>query len=641
MMSRIARYAAIATVVFHATLGSGIAKSATLDELPGLEPYMDGLIGRLMLNNNSASGVVTIVGDGQLIFAKGYGFEDFEQRVPVDPEATLFRPGSVSKLFTWVSVMQLVEQGSLDLDADVNEYLSGFKIADTFDEPVTLRHIMTHTAGFEDGALGYLIVVDDDKILPLAESMKKYQPLRVNPPGVQTSYSNYATALAGLIVANVSGQGFNDYVQANIFDVIGMTNSTFEEPLPAELEPHMAGGYQLEAGRYTAKPFELIAGFGPAGALSSSGADMARFAAAILNGGELDGGRLLRPETMAQMLERAFSHDDRMMGMALGFYETDENGVRLVGHGGDTFNFHSDLAIDLENDIAIFASFSGDGGSTVRSAIVPAFYDQFFPDDDEPPIVPADFAERAAKYAGNYQFWRHNFSTIEKVAALSPGLVITPTEEGTLLLTLGDGAKQFAEVADNLFRELDKEVALSPRFSPRLIAFQEDNDGAIKGMVIDGLPFMSLYKSPLYASTTFNAVFLAFSALVLTSVLLRLAYQWSAFKRMNAVDRSATLASVYVAACNLLFFIVAVIVVSASGSELYTELPFAFKAMLILPIIAFLAGLYHAYKLIIVWKDRLLGGVWARIRYGTVTLCALFMCWFYYFWNILGFQYMA
>ena len=640
-MSKLLNLASILILIAHATPGFSAATAASLDDPASVEAYMDGLIGRLMNNYHSASGVVTIVHKDQVIFAKGYGFQDIDERIPVDPDSTLFRPGSTSKLFTWVSVMQLVEQGKLDLDNDVNEYLENFQIAETFEEPVTLWHILTHTAGFEDGGLGYLIIFDEEKVLGLAEAMKKFQPQRVNPPGAQTSYSNYATALAGLIVANVSGLSFEDYVQKNILDVLDMKNSTFYEPLPASLEDQMAGGYQLENGRYVAKPFELIANFGPAGGMSASGLDMAKFSAAIVNLGEYDGARILGEDTMRQMLSRAFSHDDRMMGMALGFYETDVNGVRLVGHGGDTFHFHTDLAVDLENDIAIFTSFTGEGGSTVRSAIVPAFYNHFFPRMEDPPIPTADFAGGADRYAGMYHFWRHNFSTIEKVLSLPPGMTITPTADNTLLLSIGGGTKHYVEVDDNLFRELNQEVALDPRFSPRLIAFQENPDGSIKGMVIDGLPFMSTYKSPAYANTPFNMMFLALSVLVFVGVLLRLAYQRSALRAMEAPDRSATWASVYVAASNLLFLVVAMLVVSTYGMELFNGLPFVFKAMLVLPIIAFAAGLYHAYKFVTVWKDGLLNSVWARLRYSVVTICALFMCWFYYFWNILGFQYLG
>ena len=185
---------------------------------------------------------------------------------------------------------------------------------------------MTHTAGFEDGAFGYLIKTDPNSIIPLAESMAKYQPERINPPGAQSSYSNYATAVAGLIVANLSGLDFNAYIKKNIFDVIGMSNSSFEEPLPDDLNENMATSYAFNGARFVEKKFEIIANFGPAGSLSSTSSDMMKFGQAILNRGEYGGGRLLKSETVDEMLTRNFTHDDRLMGMALGFYETDQGG---------------------------------------------------------------------------------------------------------------------------------------------------------------------------------------------------------------------------------------------------------------------------------------------------------------------------
>ena len=132
-----------------------------------VEAFVDGVVNNSMKSAHSASGVVAVMKDGKMIFSKGYGFLDVENRIPVDPETTLFRPGSISKLFTWVAVMQQVEQGKLDLDADVNKYLQSFKVEDSWPgQPVTLRHIMTHTAGFEDGFLGYLIIDDTSRIIP-------------------------------------------------------------------------------------------------------------------------------------------------------------------------------------------------------------------------------------------------------------------------------------------------------------------------------------------------------------------------------------------------------------------------------------------------------------------------------------------
>ena len=614
--------------------------AASLDDVAALEAYIDGIVKPLMKNENSPSGTIAIVRNGELIFAKGYGFEDIEEQTPVDPYVTLFRPGSTSKLFTWVSVMQLVEQDKLDLDTDVNEYLKTFQIKDTFAEPITLRDILTHTAGFEDGGLGYLIVDDPANAITLRDSMERYQPERVNPPGAQTAYSNYATSLAGLIIENVSGLPFNDYVQRNIFDPLGMTNSSFAEPLPSNLAEHMAKSYKVETGAFVEKPFEIIANFGPAGAQSATSTDMVRFAQAILNGGELDGTRILKEETVEQMLAPSFSHDDRLMGMLLGFYETDVNGSRVIGHGGDTQYFHSYLGIDQDKDLAFFVSFSGSGGRIARSAFTTALYDEYFPRDELPPVPPDDFLEQAGKYAGTYRFWRGNFSKLEKAFGITSVVQVAPTKENTLLLAFAGKAKQYVVVEKNLFRELNSNISLIAGISPRQLAFQENDEGVITGFVMDGLPFMSLYKIPAYVTPAFNFSLLGFSLLILLAVVLRRLYQRREIANFTGTDRSALNSSLYASIAHLLVVIVGVIVISIVMDSLMGGFPLLFKLWLILPIVATLASIYLFYRSYQVWQQKLLAGVWARIRFTVVSLCALFLCWFYWYWNILGFQYL-
>ncbi|MBL4803161.1 MAG: beta-lactamase family protein [Emcibacter sp.] len=614
------------------TLSAGAMEVSDLDNPKVTEAFVDGLVIPLMKNHNSPSGTVAIVKGGEVIFSKGYGHQNIKNNIMVEADKTLFRPGSTSKLFTWVAVMQLVEQGKLDLDSDVNQYLKTFQIKDSFPgQPVTMRHIMTHSAGFEDGAVGYLIFDDPARIMPLAAAMKKYQPVRVNPPGKQTAYSNYATAIAGLIVANISGIDFNAYLQKNIFDVLGMQSSSFMEPLPDNLNKNMATAYVFEGGAYVEKPFEIIANFGPAGAMSATSTDMVKFAQAILNGGQYEGGRILKAETVKQMLTRNFSHDDRLMGMALGFYETEHNGLRFVGHGGDTIYFHSELVIDQKNDMAFFVSFSGAGGSTVRSAFKDAFYDAFVPVVVEKITPPSDFSARAGKYAGNYLFWRSGFSTLDKAMGIfGGGVSVQPTADNTLVVVLGDKASQYVEIGENLFRKID---------SLERMAFQENNQGEITGFVMDGMPFMSTYKAHFYQSVGLQYSFLGLSILVFVGVLLRLAYQWSAFRTLTGAEKTAARASIVTAGVNLATLILLGIVMMAVGDQMFSEIPFLFKAWLLMPFIVVLVAIYHLYQAVLVWKDGLCRGPWARVRFSIVAFCALFMAWFYYFWNLLGFNY--
>ncbi|WGL17888.1 serine hydrolase [Microbulbifer bruguierae] len=622
-------------------LSIGTATASSLDDPIRVEAFVDGLVNPLMLNHDSPSGVVAVAKDGNLLVAKGYGYQDIENRLAVNPEKTLFRPGSVSKLFTWVAVMQQVEQGRLELDTDVNQYLKTFKIKETYDQPITLRHIFTHTAGFEEGALAYLILQSPDNILPLDEAMARLQLGRVNPPGAQTAYSNYATALAGLIVQNVSGVPFNQYIEQNIFQPLGMNNSTFEEPLPERLKPQMAKSYAVEAGKFVEKPFELVSNFGPAGSLSSSGTDMLRFAQAILNGGELDGNRILKEETVDQMLSKQFSHDDRLLGMGLGFYANDLAGHEVWGHGGDLQWFHSQLGIDRENGLAFFVSFSGAGGRVPRSAFAPTLYEEFVSRAESTvPAAPQDFAERSGKYAGSYGFWRSNFNNFEKVLGLSGAIEVAPTGDNTLMVAMADKAKQYVEVDTNLFRALDSSTTLASGINPELLAFQENDQGEITGFVMDGFPFMSLRKLPFYDTSTFNFALLALSVLIFIAVLLRRYYQRRTVRTMPAAEKSATRAAVYAAAAHLAVLVIGAVVLATVMENLFEGVPLSLKLWLILPIVASLLTAYLVYRNIGVWQQGVFNGVLPRVRFTAVTLGAVFMTWFYYYWNMLGYHFL-
>src|SRR5688572_4084836 len=163
-----------------------------------LEAWLDGFLPYALARGNVAGGIVVVVKDGQVLLQKGFGYANVEKKLPVDPDQTLFRPGSVSKLFTWTAVMQQVERGKLDLDGDVNQYLD-FKIPPGPDgEPITMRDLMTHTPGFEE-AIKELISEDESRLVPLGDTLKLWVPERIFKAGTTPAYSNYATALAGYI----------------------------------------------------------------------------------------------------------------------------------------------------------------------------------------------------------------------------------------------------------------------------------------------------------------------------------------------------------------------------------------------------------------------------------------------------------
>lgn len=351
----------------------------------GLDHFIDGVVAQQIMAREVAGAVVTIVKDGQIVFNRGYGFADVENGIAVDAAHSLFRPGSVSKLLTWAALMQQVEAGRVDIDADVNTYLD-FAIPPFSDEPIRVRHLLTHTPGMSD-APG-IITRDPAKLLAFRDWMKANLPRRVWPAGTEVSYSNYGAALAGYIVEQVTGTDFDSYVEANLFAPLGMMATSFREPLPAPLAARLVRGYRLEGGRFVAQPDELISAIAPAGSASSSGPDMARFMMAILNQGSLDGHRFLQPDSVQFLLSDAAAMAPDLPGMAHGFFVYRSAGPRLVGHGGNTADFHSMMALAPEQGLGFFISMTGGAGSYgARTELSDLLIGRLFPEQPMPRIA--------------------------------------------------------------------------------------------------------------------------------------------------------------------------------------------------------------------------------------------------------------
>ncbi len=418
-----------------------------------VEAFLDGLLRAQMDDHHVPGAVVVVVREGAVLFAKGYGYADVEARTPVDPARTLFRPGSVSKLFTWTAVMQLVEQDRLDLNTDVNAYLD-FQIPATYAEPITLKHLLTHTPGFEDKGDG-LFKLAPDEAPALGAYLKANLPARVFPPGQIGAYSNYGTALAGYIVERVSGQPFAEYVEQHIFAPLGMTQATFRQPLPAALAPDMAGGYNYVDGGYVRGGFEYVTGY-PAGSLSAAGLDLAQFMIAHLQDGQLGEARLLEAATARQMHSQLYTPDPRLSGMAYGFFENEINGRRVISHGGDTMLFHSGLFLLPDEGVGVFISTNSVGGSSVGAAVFRAFMDRYYPAAPQPAPAPAaDFTARAAQYAGDYYLARSNFTTFEKFISLTTPVNVRVDEQGNLFVNMAGEVTQYAEVEPGLLQSRD------------------------------------------------------------------------------------------------------------------------------------------------------------------------------------------
>ncbi len=419
-----------------------------------IEAFLDGVVPIQLQKDDIAGAVVAVVKDGQVLFAKGYGFADMKTRKPVSVDDTLFRPGSISKTFTWTAVMQLVEQGKIDLDRDVNEYID-FTIPAPFGKPVTMRDLMTHTPGWEE-SLKELFVSTPSDLYPLGEYLKKRLPKQIYPPGTTPAYSNYGATLAGYIVSRVSGMPFEDYIDRNILQPLGMNHATFRQPLPDNLKPLISQGYKLAS--EPAESFEL-GEVGPAGALSVSAADMAKYMIAHLQNGEYNGARILKADTAQLMHARTFGLVPEMNGMALGFYEETRNGHRIIGHGGDTQWFHSDMHLMPDQDLGFFISYNsaGKGEGSPRTILWQNFLNRYFPYTPPAGQTVADSAADAKAVTGTYWSSRRSETTLLSVTSLFDESRVSVNNDGTISLSaakdFAGNLRKFREIGPLLFRE--------------------------------------------------------------------------------------------------------------------------------------------------------------------------------------------
>ncbi|MCC3765597.1 beta-lactamase family protein [Glycomyces sp. TRM65418] len=447
---------------------------AWLDDVLVPELEEDGIVGA----------TVAVVGGGEVLTTRGFGYADIERQLPVDPEQTLFRIGSVSKVLTANAVMQLVEQGRIDLDTDVSAYLD-FEFEREFDDDVTMRHLLSHTAGFEERLRG--LMGSGDVSADLREALVNDPPEQVYRPGTTPSYSNYGNALAGYIVERVSGESFEDYIDHHLFEPLGLSASTFRQPLPDGLRDQMSNGYTADSG--PAEPFEVVS-MPPAGSASMSTADMARFMIEQL-GALPDEQSLLSDETREQMFAPALT-EEALGGfaeaprMALGYFQTDRNGHRIVSHGGDTELFHTEMQLYPDDGAGIYISVNSNGNENadlqaLRTDLVHAFADRYFPAEstDRAAAVDAEtMRENAEAAAGTYVASRGFHSTFLSVLDAIQTFEFSVLDDGRLYLEAHPFTGEptvYEQLGDHLWQDVASQGQIAVRVE----------DGDVTGIVHD------------------------------------------------------------------------------------------------------------------------------------------------------------
>jgi CubicO group peptidase (beta-lactamase class C family) len=605
-----------------------------------LEAFLDEFFTRQMEISHIPGAVFVLVKDGEIFMAKGYGYADVEEGRPVVPDETIFLPGSVGKLFTALAVMQLVEQGKLDLHEDVNEYLDDFRIPDTYPEAVTVGDLLTHTGGFDERFIGEAAATPEE-LVPLGQYLAQNMPARTMPPGDNISYCNHCYALAGYLVEKVSGVSWERYVHENILLPLEMSRSTVQQPPAADLAADLALGYVYSGGEYLELPSPLM-NVAPAGALYSTATDMAHFMIAQLQKGRYGETRILEEATFEAVHDLGFRNHPQLRAYTYGGFSLfSANGQRVLSKGGDVGGFSSLLVLLPDQGIGFFTSFNAaiDAFATTepREELLTQFLDHYYPSQDQP-IEPGP-SPNLRRVSGNYRWNRLARVTAEK--ALNPlgimQLHLVPMDDRTLDVSSSVPLVQpgrYTEVEPLLFRNLD---------GTGYISFREDGRGRITHM------FGRIGEEP----ATFEKVLWYERDVVQLGLILLLvvaflsvlawpgAYLIRRLRKRKAHDpplaRMARWLAMAVGILNLLFFVgfAATLMQGLSGSSPYP--PSWFVALLVLPILSAILSVVLLLFTVLAWRNRY-WTVAGRLHYSLVVLAALAFVWFANYWNLLGFK---
>jgi hypothetical protein len=485
-------------------------------------------------------------------------------------------------------------------------------------------------------------------------------PARVSPPGDVAAYSDNGAALAGYIVARVSGEPYDRYVQKHILNPLGMVHTTAKPSMPPDVRAHTSLGYVYEDGAFKefpdtsgmAQPTLEYSDMGqpalvPAGDMQSSSTDMARFMIAHLQNGRYSDAniaeaRILNKSTMQQMHTTLYTPDPRILGTTYGFFDFTDNGQRTIGHFGGSDPIWSLLLLLPDQNLGVFVAYNSMGGKDLVNqhlGFQRAFFDHYYPEPAVETIrPPADFAERASRFEGTYRITGGepgtSYTTFEKFAGLFFSTVkISDPGDGTLLFKNPWAEWRFVEVAPLYFRQVD---------GPLHILFREDNQERITHMFTDYTPMFAFEKLKWYGTPAFNIALALGCVLVFVSmipvVLIRFIRDRRSSGDRKPQPRGARVAYwiiVGISVLNLLFVI---------GTVLWGNPVPVFGVSLIYKIVLGLGVLSAVLTVgalvysVLVWKSSY-WGIAARVHYTLVTLAALAFVWFLNYWNLLGWRF--
>lgn len=621
---------------------AGVGTAARAIDAADLSAYVDGLIEAGMKHDGIAGVSVAIVDRQGPLLLRGYGIAGQSPSRPVNPERSLFRIASISKTFTYLLGLKLVDSGKLKLDAPVNDYLpAALKLPDDGFKPVLVRHLFTHTAGYEDSAMGHLFTDRGDGVSSVEEYLAKHRPQRVREPGTHAVYSNYSVALLGAIIARIEGVDFDTLAERRLFGPMGMSLTTFREPslpaadarrAPARFEGLWSQGFQRKDGSFKQEKFEHIAQIGPAGGASSNAADMARYLRMLLNGGTLDGNTVLTASEFARLQgEPLFRNAAQGTGFSYGFFKRRYGRVESLEHGGATSWFHSNFVAVPALGVGVFVSTNTDSGRKFAAELPEKILARYFPQARPAPLPAAAKKFDAGRFAGEYFSERSNYSTAEKML-LNTFATIGAGDGGLTLSVNGETTRWVPE--DGLrFREAEGQGRMT---------FFADGDGRITGFASAG-GHNVFVRAGTFDTPNALALWLIAAAAVAILALIGGILRASRKSRERGRDAHRHAARwLYLAALVWLGFlgvlVAALLAFSQDAVEAFYRYPGGvLKFALWLSPLAMLMTAVSLLLLPQAWRRRD-WNIWRKLRHTAVVAVWLVAGWALWHWNLVGWK---
>ncbi len=596
-----------------------------------MQSFMDGFITQGLAKYHVPGAVFIFVKDGRVFFKKGYGYADLEKKTPMDPDRTVVRVGSNSKLYTATAVMQLAEQGKLKLDTDVNTYLKDTHIPATWPRPITMLNLLTHTAGFDERNLG-MATLDEKKIIPMGRYIKNDLPERVMEPGTVTSYSNMGFTIAGYIVETISGEPFHAYVREHIFKPLGMASSDF---LPrADLRARMAVPYLYRGGAYTILPLEYEYCY-PAGSVMTTASDMARFIIAHLHNGRYGTAVILKPESAEFMHHRQFSNHPELPGIGVCFIEFEYRGEKMLEHGGWVTGFKTLSTLLPSRDAGFFLSYNVEyaGPASVNYALArevqKALIDHYYAAAGKAPAAAAGDIRTAKKLEGSYRTNRLSRFDLTKFAVFTADLKVKALPDGSIMA----GKDRYIPKDRLVFMKDD---------GSDLTAFREDGRGRVTHLFMGSNPVVAWDRLAWYETSTFHLALLIFCIFVFIVSFITAAAVHIRRKR-RGIRAAAPVRWAWRIIAAVSFFDVAmltamiILLLNSIHISFQWELPTGLVELLALGVFSTLLSVV-LIGLTVYLMARGIGGILDHAFAGVMCVAALGFTWFLYYWNLLGFR---